>query len=197
MFGKSYESMYDGSMIGAGAVVFAVWGYAITKAMRGRVELNPKLLAFIIGETEERVVEAIAYLEKPDARSRCQEAEGRRLVREGMFQYFLPSWSSYRHMRTEDDLREYNRLAQQRYRDRHQRKARKRGGPMMLPGEQEGVKAMHRGDERTADMEADPATHKLGVEEPVAEAVKESPAEPAEPAEPVSETPPPLEAGQP
>lgn len=59
MYGKSFESMYEGSMIGAGINVFAVWNYIITKGRKGFVEINPKLLAFTLGGTEADVVSAL------------------------------------------------------------------------------------------------------------------------------------------
>lgn len=106
-------------MIGAGALVFAVWGYAITKARAARVELNPKLLGFVLGESEEKVQKAISWLEQADPKSRCEVDGGRRLVKEGTYQYFLPSWEKYNRIRNAKDLREYNRVAKQRERDRN------------------------------------------------------------------------------
>lgn len=102
--------MYTGSMFGAGPVVFAVWGYAIANASRkGEVELNPKLLAAILGCTAEEVEAAIAVLAAPDPGSRSTVAEGRRLVQEGAYLYCLPTYENYRSLRTAEDRREYMR----------------------------------------------------------------------------------------
>ncbi len=59
-FGKHHASMYTGSLVGKGAEVFAVMGYVIANMKPRRagengewrmvVEMNPKLLAFILGE---------------------------------------------------------------------------------------------------------------------------------------------------
>lgn len=116
MFGKHFASTYTGSMYGAGPVVFAVWGYVIANAVKGRVELNPTALAHIIGTTSDEIERAIAYLEAPDARSRSVEHEGRRLIREGAFQFQVPTHDKYRAIRNEDDRREQNRQAKQRQR---------------------------------------------------------------------------------
>lgn len=101
--------MYTGSMYGAGVAVFAVWGYVISHTRRARVELNPKHLADTLGGTVEEIEEAIEFLMQPDPKSRNKMHEGRKLVKEGEFQYFLPSWDNYQRIRNADDRREYNR----------------------------------------------------------------------------------------
>jgi hypothetical protein len=116
MYGKSYESMYKGSMVGAGLNVFAVWNYIITNTHFGVIELNPKLLHAILGGKLEDVESALKFLSQPDGESRNKEAEGRRIVKEGQFQYRVVSWSAYQEMRNEGDLREYNRQKQAEHR---------------------------------------------------------------------------------
>jgi hypothetical protein len=110
MYGKSYESMYEGSMVGAGINVFAVWNYIITKARGGAIEVNPKLLAFTLGGTEDQVREALEFLQKPDPDSRSKVEEGRRLVRDGQFQYRIVNWERYAVIKNGVDRREYNRV---------------------------------------------------------------------------------------
>ena len=145
MYGKHFESMYEGSMYGAGIAVFAVWGYAISHVRASMVELNPRLLSNTLGGTVEEVELAIEYLCKPDPESRHKEHGGRRLIREGQFQYFLPSWESYRKIRSADERREYNRVKQAEYRS----KKPKRGKP--LKGEEAYVRAFEGGDEQRAE----------------------------------------------
>lgn len=118
MFGKHFSSMYTGSMVGSGACVFAVWGYAIAHAIDSRVELNPKLLACVIGEPEEAIREAITKLEQPDAESRSKVNDGKRLIREGQFQYYIPTWSKYAAIRNEMERREYNRQKKREEREK-------------------------------------------------------------------------------
>jgi len=116
MYGKHFESMYEGSMYGAGIAVFAVWGYVIAHAKEGRVELNAKKLSHTLGGSVEEIDSAIAFLMQPDAASRCKEHDGRRLIKEGEFQYFLPSWEKYQLIRSQVDRREYNRVKQAEHR---------------------------------------------------------------------------------
>ena len=118
MYGKHFESMYEGSMYGAGLAVFAVWGYVISHTRDSRVELNPKKLADTLGGNVHEVVEAITKLQQPDPESRHKSHEGRRLLKEGEFQYFVPSWEDYQQIRNEMERREYNRVKQREYRQR-------------------------------------------------------------------------------
>ncbi len=128
MFGKHFESMYEGSMIGAGAMAFAVMGYVIAKwkpergeggrVIGGQVRLNPALLGPILGETPEAVKKAIEYLCSPDARTSTPGEEGRRLVRLGQFDYRVVNAVKYHELRNEEQRRTQNREAQARFREK-------------------------------------------------------------------------------
>lgn len=147
MFGKHFASMYTGSMFGAGAITFAVMGYVIANAQPDRevgtqVELNPKLLAAILGEKEKDVQSAIDKLCSPDSKSRSEGKGGRRLIRLGQFSYQVVNGAKYRAIRDEEQRRVQNREAQRR-------KRLKNGKP--LPGEEAAVRAMENGDETSAD----------------------------------------------
>jgi hypothetical protein len=151
MFGKIFESLYTGSMRGAGSVVFAVWGYVIAnqkpdKVVGAQVELNPEILAFLIGEREEKIIEAIAYLCAPDAKSNSKEEDGRRLIKIGSRSYRVVNGPKYLALRNEEERREYNRGAQVISR------ARKywRGRGLPLAGETEWVDAMASGASQEA-----------------------------------------------
>lgn len=121
MYGKHFESLYEGSMVGSGAVVFAVWGYVIAKMkpdkeVGAQVTLNARLLEAILGETEEKIQTAIEFLCAPDPRSRTKTEEGRRLVRLGEFDYRVVNGAKYRWIQDEDSRREQNRVAQAKHR---------------------------------------------------------------------------------
>ena len=136
-------------MIGAGAVVFAVMGYVIANGMPDRkvgmqVELNPKLLAFILGETEGDVEKAINYLCRPDKNSRTDGNEGRRLIRLGQFAYQVVNGAKYRAIRDEERRRETDRESKRRQRARI-----KGDGP--LPGEVQALNALENGDVESYD----------------------------------------------
>ncbi len=111
MYGKAFDSMYTGSMCGAGSHVFAVWGYVIANARHAdnSIELNPKLLAALIGDPIERIQDALEYLQSPDPNSRSEAEQGRRLVKEGQFLYRVVNLEMYHALKDEDARRDYNR----------------------------------------------------------------------------------------
>ncbi len=96
-------------MMGAGSHVFAVMSYVIAKTVNSRVELNPNYLAAVIGDTPERMQQAIDFLAAPDPRSTHEDHEGRRLVQEGRYSYFVPTHELYRSITNSEELKEANR----------------------------------------------------------------------------------------
>ena len=111
MYGKAFASMYNGSMVGSGSHVFAVWGYCIANAdpETHTVRLNPTLLATIIGDSEQRIKEAIEILCAPDKRSQCGDHDGRRLLDMDGMVYFMVTHERYRNIKNSADKTEYMR----------------------------------------------------------------------------------------
>lgn len=108
MFGKFFASAFTGSMMGAGPVVFAVWAYALANSSQdGEVELNPRLLAILIGTLEADVQTAIDYLLEEDNRSRSKAHDGRRLLKLGEFSYSIVNHAAYRGIANEAERRTY------------------------------------------------------------------------------------------
>lgn len=106
-------------MRGSGPVVFAVWAYVVSNTnQHSVVELNPDVVAFLLGCNSSEVEQAIENLCAPDPKSRCKDNEGRRLLKEGQFQYFVPTHKHYREMKTTEEKREYNRVKKQEERAR-------------------------------------------------------------------------------
>jgi hypothetical protein len=116
MYGKLFASCFTGSMFGAGADVFAVWAYVISNCQDSAIELNPSLLAAIIGAERAAIESAIGYLCSPDPNSRNPAEDGRRLVHEGAFQYRVVSHGIYRAIQKEEQRREHNRIRKQKQR---------------------------------------------------------------------------------
>lgn len=156
MFGKLFASLYTGSMVGAGPVPFALMPYIIANArpdgeVGGQVELNPRLLATIIGTSETEIREAIEFLCKPDPHSRTPDEGGRRLIPLGPFDYRVVNYAKYRAIQDEEDRREQNRQAAERYRAKlSEKRMRKiRGRP--LPGELAHVRNLDQNGAQAAE----------------------------------------------
>lgn len=151
MFGKHFSSMYEGSMVGSGAIVFAVWGYVIAKAVPDRkvgaqVRLHPVLLANTLGESEKDVTKAIEFLCDTDPHSTTKVEQGRRLVKIGEFDYRVVNYAKYRAIRNEEERREQNRVSQATFRA-------KNGKP--LPGEVAYVQKVESDGQDAADAKLD------------------------------------------
>ena len=124
MYGKFFRSIFEGSMCGAGSHVFAVWGYCIAyAAFDGHVTLNPRIMVAQIGESEEKIRQAIDYLCSPDPHSTSKEHGGARLLKEGVFEYFLVNHQTYRNIRNKEERRDYMRLKQRESRSRRKEKS--------------------------------------------------------------------------
>jgi hypothetical protein len=144
MWGKHFSSMYEGSLVGSGAIIFAVWGYVIAnfipdKKVGAQVRLNPVVLAAILGEKEGDVTKAIQFLCAPDKHSTTKDQQGKRLIQLSEFDYQVVNGAKYRAIRNEEERREQNRAAQARYRAR----LPKPGIPH--PGENENVRMLEAG----------------------------------------------------
>jgi hypothetical protein len=137
MYNRIYESLFEGSMVGAGALTFAVWSYVLGKMKPSRkdnqfyVEINPVLLGAILGEKVEDVAVVLASMCAPDEQSRTKDEKGARLVREGQFLYRVVNGSRYNDLRSHEERREYQKLKQAEYRKRRKfvkREAQIEGG---------------------------------------------------------------------
>lgn len=117
-FGKIFESLYSGSMIGAGEHVFALWPYCIAhvRPPRGMVEVNPRLVASVIGTTPANIQSALDFLCAPDLESRSKLEDGKRLIREGQFLYRMVNFPEYRKKMSAAAKAEYQRLYMADYR---------------------------------------------------------------------------------
>jgi hypothetical protein len=139
MYGKHFESMYKGSMVGQGALFFAVWGYVIAHmkpdaTVGAQVEINPKIVATIIGEEEANIEKVIERMCSPDPKSRSPEEEGRKLVRLGPFDFRVVNGKKYIEIKTEEDRRAQNRERQAKHRaeqkEKEAKKAFKKSKPL-------------------------------------------------------------------
>lgn len=118
-YGKVFESMFTGSMVGTSPLMFAVWSYCIAQSKPpGYVELNPTIIASILGSTRDEVQEVLDTLCAPDPMSRTPDEDGRKLVQEGHFLYRMTTWVKYNAIRNDEKRREQNRAAQSRHRGR-------------------------------------------------------------------------------
>jgi len=133
MYGKFFASTFTGSMLGAGVHVFAVWGYVIANEKFGEVELNPALLAALLGSDAATMRTAIEYLCLPDPASRSSVEDGRRLMQLGPYRFQVVNHTIYQQLKNEEDRREYERTRKQEYRAKVKKSAQNGHTPPTVP----------------------------------------------------------------
>ena len=122
MYAKLFASLYQGTLRGNPDEILVFTNLLAHADATGVVDKHWKAISEEVGISRERVEAAIANLEAPDAESRSPELEGRRIVK--MDEHRVWGWrivnhGKYRAIRDEDDRREQNRLAQERWRNKH------------------------------------------------------------------------------
>jgi hypothetical protein len=122
-------------MFGAGVEVFAVWGYVIANTVDSTIELNSIMLSAILGSSPDKIEAAIDFLCAPDPKSRNGDHQGRRLIKQGPYQFHVVTHQHYRAIRNEDDRREYNR--------RKMAESRARRKTVMSNGQSPSIKVNH------------------------------------------------------
>jgi len=158
-YGKIFESLFTGSMVGTGPVLFSVWTYCIANSKPpGYVELNPVIVAAILGCDVTDIEGAIETLCQPDPRSRTPDEEGRKLIEKGNFLYWMPTWDKYNNIRQEEERRRQNREAQARFRSKRRNADSKRASALSAHGDGDGD-----GVTRDGDVQPPPPTG-MGVQ---------------------------------
>ena len=119
MFGKIFQSMYTGSMCGAGTDIFAVWTWILAHSDQdGCLEINPVIVACVLGADVDTVKKAVESLQDKDPASRSKTLNGRRLEHIDGFLFHVVNHQKYRDIRKEEDRRIQNRDAKRRSRSK-------------------------------------------------------------------------------
>lgn len=124
MYCKLFTSIYQGTLRGNSHGLLVFTNLLAHASQDGSVDIHPRAIAEEVGLTVDQVREALLVLESPDDESRSPENEGRRIIR--MDEHRAWGWTvvnyvKYRAIRNEDDRKEQNRLAQQRWRERNKK----------------------------------------------------------------------------
>jgi len=121
MYGKLFESMYDGSLREDWIVMIVFQQMIILCDPDGVVDMTPEALSARTNIPLEHIAHAIQELEKPDPKSRSQEKEGRRIIRLSEnrdWGWEIVNHQYYRDLHDADDKREKARIRQQRSREK-------------------------------------------------------------------------------
>ena len=136
MYGKLFASLYQGTLRGNTHCIVVFTNLIAHADSAGWVDIHPRAISDETGLTLEQVEAALLELEAPDQHSRSPEENGcriKRLDEHRSWGWRIVNHAKYRKIRSEEDRREQNRLAQERWRarqeeskpDRKQNKPRK------------------------------------------------------------------------
>ncbi len=129
MYAKLFASLYQGTLRGNPDEILVFTNLLAHADSTGVVDKHWRAIAEEVGIPRERVEAAILNLESPDPESRSPEENGCRIVK--MDEHRVWGWrivnhGKYRAIRDEEDRREQNRMAQERWRNKNkQSKPRK------------------------------------------------------------------------
>lgn len=121
MYAKLFSSLYQGTLRGCPDEILVFTNLLAHADCTGLVDKHWRAIAEETGIDEARVKAAIKHLESPDPESRSPEMEGRRILpidEHRAWGWQIVNHGKYRAIRNEEDRREQNRLAQQRWRDK-------------------------------------------------------------------------------
>lgn len=127
MYAKLFASLYQGTLRGCSDEILVFTNLLAHADATGIVDKHWRAISEETGLSRERVESAINNLEAPDLESRSPEMEGRRIVRideHRAWGWKIVNYGKYRAIRNEEDRREQNRLAQEKWRNK-QNKPRK------------------------------------------------------------------------
>jgi hypothetical protein len=117
-----FTSIYQGTLRGNSHCLLVFTNLLAHCDKSGEVDIHPRAIAEEVGLTIEQVRAALLMLEAPDEESRSPEEDGRRILRKDEHRawgWVVVNYLKYRSIRDEDDRREQNRLAQERWRNKN------------------------------------------------------------------------------
>jgi len=125
MYGKVFASLYQGTLRGKAHEILVFTNMLACADKEGCVDKHFRAIADEVGLTVDEVKAAIEVLESPDSESRSPEKDGRRIIRindHRAWGWEIVNYGKYRAIRNDEERREQNRLAQEKWRNRNQRK---------------------------------------------------------------------------
>ena len=149
MYCKLFASLYQGTLRGLSHEILVFTNLLASCDKEGFVDKHQRAIADETGLSVDQVKSAILKLEEPDPESRSPEEDGARLTRmdeHRAWGWHIVNYVKYRTIRNEDDRREQNRAAQERFRAKKKKKVVSLSKPPSAHAEVEGD-ALLKGDE--------------------------------------------------
>lgn len=122
MYCKLFASLYQGTLRGRSDEILVFTNLLAHCDASGGVDKHFRAIAEETGLSIDRVKAAITVLESPDDESRSPDADGARIQRvddHRVWGWNVVNYGKYRAIRNEEDRKEQNRLAQERFRNKN------------------------------------------------------------------------------
>jgi hypothetical protein len=122
VYAKLFTSIYQGTLRGNSHGLLVFTNLLAHCDKLGEVDMHPRAIAEEVGLSVDQVRAALLVLESPDDESRSPEEQGRRILRKDEHRdwgWRVVNYLKYRAIRDEDDRREQNRLAQEKWRNKN------------------------------------------------------------------------------
>jgi hypothetical protein len=160
MYAKIFSSLYQGTLRGNSHGILVFTNLLAHCDMTGIADIHPRAIADEVGLTASEVEAALLVLEAPEAESRSPDEDGRRIVRMDAHRAWgwrIVNFLKYRAIRNEEDRREQNRLAQDRYRRKHDSKQSKPASAIVSQSKPTSAEHQH-ASSQSAHTEAEAET---------------------------------------
>ena len=112
MYGKIFESIFDGSLYGHWEAIITMQQLIVLADADGIVDMTPQAIAGKTSIPLEILEKGLSFLSEPDPHSRSPEADGVRiqlLDDQRSWGWFLVNHEKYKNLRTAEDRRKYMR----------------------------------------------------------------------------------------
>lgn len=122
MYVKLFASLYQGTLRGKPDEILVFTNLLAHADKDGVVDIHWRAIADEVGLPPDRVKAAIENLEMPDSESRSPEEDGKRLIRldeHRAWGWRVTNYAKYRGIKNEDERREQNRVAQEKWRNKN------------------------------------------------------------------------------
>ena len=113
MFGKVFESMYDGTIVEDWRALITLQQMIVLCDSEGNIDMTPYAISNRTGIPIEHIKAGIEVLENPDPYSRTPDDGGRRIMRldeHRPWGWYLVNHKKYKDMQNAEDVKEGNRL---------------------------------------------------------------------------------------
>ena len=122
MYVKLFASIYQGTLRGNSHGLLVFTNLLAHADKEGVVDVHPRAISEEVGLPIDVVRATLEMLESPDDESRSPEEQGRRIIRTDEHRAWgwkVVNYAKYRAIRSEEDRREQNRIAQEKWRKKN------------------------------------------------------------------------------